>query len=99
MLRNVLHLAAARGAIHSNELARMLGTSPELVGLALAELGRSDYLTAMVPGGSSLCEHCPLRAACLNGRQARVWTLTRKGRAWIAAASDAPSSAAPSETA
>jgi len=84
MLREVLRLAVERGTTRSDELARALDTSPELVCLLLAELTRRDYLQAVVPGCSTACEHCPLRAACLYRRHARVWMLTRKGKAWVA---------------
>lgn len=85
MLRDVLRLAAARGAIRSEELTRALGTSPELVRLVLDDLVRRELLEAIGPGGSSPCQQCPVRAACLYRCQARVWTLTRKGAAWVAA--------------
>ncbi len=84
MLREVLRLAVERGTTRSEELARALDTSPELVALALAELVRRDYLRTVVPGCSTACENCPLRAACLYRRHPRVWTLTRKGEAWAA---------------
>jgi hypothetical protein len=82
MLRQLLHLAAQRGTIRSQELARSLGTSPELVDLALAELVRQDCLEAADAGGSNPCQRCPLRAACLHRCQPRIWTITRKGIAW-----------------
>jgi len=84
MLSEVLRLAIERGTTSSEELARALDTSPELVHVALEELARRDYLQAVVPGCSAACERCPLRAACLFRRQPRVWTLTRKGEAWVA---------------
>jgi hypothetical protein len=84
MLKTILRLAAELGTIRCKELARALDASPELVGLALAELARRDYLQAVVPGCSNACEHCPLRAACHYRRQPRVWMLTRKGAAWVA---------------
>ena len=84
MLREVLRLAVERGTTRSEELARALDTSPELVREALAELVRRNYLQAVVPGCSTACERCPLRATCLYRRQPRVWMLTRKGAAWVA---------------
>jgi predicted ArsR family transcriptional regulator len=84
MLREVLCLAVERGTARSDEVARALDTSPELVRLLLAELTRRDYLHPAVPGCSTACEHCPLRAACLYRCHARVWMLTRKGEAWLA---------------
>ncbi len=84
MLWEVLRLAVERGTTRSEDLARALDTTPELVCLALAELARRDYLQAVVPGCSTACERCPLHAACLYRRHSRVWTLTRKGEAWAA---------------
>jgi predicted transcriptional regulator len=84
MLKEVLRLAVERGSVRSGELARTLDTSLELVNLALTELVHRGYLQAMVPGCSTVCQHCPLRAACLYRRQSRVWALTRKGAAWVA---------------
>jgi Mn-dependent DtxR family transcriptional regulator len=84
MLREVLRLVVERGTTRSEDLARALDTSPELVREALAELVRHNYLQAVVPGCSTACERCPLRAACLYRRHPRVWILTRKGEAWAA---------------
>jgi predicted ArsR family transcriptional regulator len=84
MLRDVLRMVVERGTSSSEELARALDTSPELVRLALEELVRRDYLQAVVPGCSAACERCPLHAACLHHRQLRVWMLTHKGKSWAA---------------
>lgn len=84
MLGNILRLAAERGTIRCGELARALDTNPELVNLALTELVHRGYLQAIAPGCSTVCQHCPLHAVCLYRRQARVWTLTHKGAAWVA---------------
>ena len=83
MLRKMLRLTAERDAISTEELARALDTSPELVRLALAELARRDLLQAMVPGCSTACERCSLHAACQYHHQPLVWILTRKGEAWM----------------
>lgn len=95
MLGKVLRLAAERGTIRCGELARALDTSPELVNLALTELVRHGYLQAVAPGCSTICQHCPLRAACQYRSQPRVWTLTRKGAAWAAEKPVSRSSAIP----
>lgn len=84
MLKDVLRLAVAWSTISSEDLARALGTSPELVRLVLEELVRRGYLQAVVPGCSIACERCPLHDACLYRRQPRVWMLTRKGEPWVA---------------
>jgi len=84
MLSKVLRLADERGTLRSEELARALDASPELVNLALTELARRGYLQPITPGCSTACQHCPLRAACLYRRQPQVWTLTGKGAAWLA---------------
>jgi hypothetical protein len=84
MLSKVLRLPDERGTLRSEELARALDASPELGSLALTALARRGYLRAITPGCSTVCQHCPLRAACLYRRQPQVWTLTGKGAAWLA---------------
>jgi hypothetical protein len=84
VLKRVLRLAVERGSARSEELARALDTSPELVCLALAELAGRDYLQSVISGCSTACDGCPLGAACLYRRHPRVWMLTRKGAAWAA---------------
>jgi hypothetical protein len=79
MLRDLLRLIAVRGATRSDDLARDLNVSPDLLRLALEELVRRDYLRAVALGCSMACEPCPLRAACLSRRQPRVWILTPEG--------------------
>ncbi len=80
----MLRLAVERGTTSPEDLARSLDTSPELVRMALAELVRRDYLQAVVPDHSTVCKHCPTRVVCLYRGHPGVWTLTRKGEAWLA---------------
>jgi hypothetical protein len=78
MFRKVLRLTIERGTSRSDDLARDLNISPELLRLVLEELVRRDYLRALVPGCSAGCGCCPLRTACLYRSRPRVWMLTGK---------------------
>lgn len=79
MLERLLRLAADKGTGSNRALARQLEVSPELVERMLEELAERGYLQAVVRGCSISCKHCPLRRACLDRNQPRVWMLTPKG--------------------
>ena len=41
-------------------------------------------LQGIAPGCSGTCEGCPLHSACLSGKKAHIWALTRKGEQLLA---------------
>ncbi|MCK5359662.1 MAG: hypothetical protein KAJ95_03500 [Gammaproteobacteria bacterium] len=79
MLEILLRIVASKGTECSAELARRLGVSHALMENMLDELTRQGYLKAVVGECSVPCERCPMHAACLFDRQARIWALSRKG--------------------
>jgi Mn-dependent DtxR family transcriptional regulator len=79
MLRRLLQLVARSGTACSVELARALGVSTALVESMLEQLTQRGYLRLLAPGRATACERCPARAACLYGKQARIWALSAKG--------------------
>jgi hypothetical protein len=85
MLRQVLRMAVERSCLRSEEVARALDVSAELVQLMLAELVRRDYLEIAVAGDSTACERCPLRVTCPHRRPPQIWRLGRKAAARAAA--------------
>ena len=84
MLETLLRIIAAQGTERSAELARRLGVSHALMENMLEELARQGYLKAVVGECSVPCERCPLHAACLFRRQARIWALSPKGESLLA---------------
>lgn len=79
VLEILLRIVASKGTESSAELARRLGVSHTLMENMLDELTRQGYLKAVVGECSVPCERCPMHAACLFGRQARIWALSGKG--------------------
>jgi len=79
MLKTLLRIVASEGTECSSELARRLGISRALTENMLDELTRQGYLKAVVGECSVPCDRCPRHTACLFGRQARIWALSRKG--------------------
>ena len=88
MLETLLRIVASKGTECSVELARRLGVSHALTENMLDELTRQGYLKAVVGECSIPCERCPLHTACLFGRQARIWALSRKGERLLARRED-----------
>jgi len=84
VLETILRIVASKGTECSSELARRLGVSRALTKNMLDELTRQGYLKAVVGECSVPCERCPMHAACLFGRQARIWALSRKGERLLA---------------
>ncbi|MEN8688189.1 MAG: FeoC-like transcriptional regulator [Desulfuromonadales bacterium] len=88
MLEILLRIVASKGTECSAELARKLGVSHTLMENMLDELVRQGYLKAVVGECSVPCERCPMHAACLFGRQARIWALSGKGESLLAKRGD-----------
>jgi predicted ArsR family transcriptional regulator len=83
MLDDVLRIVAAQGAESTAGLARRLGVSNALMESMLEDLAERGYLEAVVENCSVPCERCPLRSACLFGRQGRIWALAPKGQRFL----------------
>jgi DNA-binding transcriptional MocR family regulator len=83
MLETILRIVASKRTECSSELARRLGVSHALIENMLDELTRQGYLKAVVGGSSTPCERCPLHTACRFQRQARIWTLTSRGKSLL----------------
>jgi DNA-binding IclR family transcriptional regulator len=81
----VLWLIAEEGGGDSATLARRLGVSYTLMEAMLETLTREGYLQPVATTATVACEKCPLRRACLGGGRARLWQLSTKGRATLAA--------------
>ena len=88
VLEILLRIVASKGTECSAELARRLGVSHALTENMLDELTRQGYLKAVVGECSIPCERCPMHAACLFDRQARIWALSRKGERLLAKRGD-----------
>jgi hypothetical protein len=84
MLERLLREVATRGTVSSASLARSLGISEALAESMVEALRRMGYLRAAVGECAASCDRCPVRGACLFGRQARIWMLGRKGERLLA---------------
>ena len=84
MLTKLLRrIAQAGGAVATGELARALGVSDGLVEQMIEQLGRLGYLDPVSPVCAGGCGHCPQRSACAIPSQARLWSLTERGRRMV----------------
>jgi len=88
VLETLLRIVASKGTECSAELARRLGVSHALTENMLDELVQQGYLKVVVGECSVPCERCPMHAACLFGRRARIWALSRKGERLLAKRGD-----------
>lgn len=76
MLERLLGLLRAGGAYRVGDLARALGTTPELVEAMLDSLQRLGYLKTVGHACAEPCTSCPLARACGPNASARLWTLS-----------------------
>lgn len=79
MLDNVLRLAADKGALTIDALAREMAVSPAVAEQLFAELVRLGYLAAVASQCAAPCGHCPVKEGCRFIRQPRLWVITEKG--------------------
>jgi hypothetical protein len=84
MLERLLCIVASQETACSAGLARRLGVSHALVENMLDELTRQGYLKVIVGECASPCGYCPMPAACLFDRQARIWAISQKGARLLA---------------
>jgi len=96
VLERLLRIVASKGTTCSIGLARRLGVSHALVENMLDELTRQGYLEAIVGECASPCGHCPMPAACLFDRHARIWVISKKGERLLASRGTAVCSCFPS---
>jgi len=85
MFREIIHLTSERGSVCLEALSRLLDTSPELVRMALSELGKHGYLRLMAPSScTNSVGPCPVHPARSPCRQPSIWMLTHKGERLLA---------------
>ena len=72
MLAKLLNLMTLEGVHHTQELARRLETSPELVQQAIELLVQRGYLRGVEGCASAKCAGCGAQQAC-NPSKTRLW--------------------------
>jgi hypothetical protein len=81
MLKELLQgIVEAGGVVATGQLARALGVSVGLVEEMIERLGRLGYLAPVDSACAGSCSRCSQRGVCAIPSQARLWTLTDKGR-------------------
>jgi DNA-binding Lrp family transcriptional regulator len=78
MLDRLLDLLRSGGTRRVAELARELGTTPELVEMMLEDLCRKGYLKRVGGDCSGKCAACPMAGLCAAGGAGKLWALTGK---------------------
>lgn len=79
MLNRLLDLLRSGGTHRVADLARELGTTPELVEMMLEDLCRMGYLKRTAGGCGGKCAACPVAGLCAVGGDEQLWVLTGKG--------------------
>ena len=81
MLNRLLELLQAGSTHRVADLARELGTTPELVEVMLDDLARMGYLKPVGGECGGGCAGCSLAGLCATGtgKDGRVWALADKG--------------------
>ena len=79
MLDRLLELLQAGGTHRVSDMARSLGTTPQLVEAMLGELARLGYLKEVGAQCGDQCAQCPIAGTCTAEARGRIWTLTEKG--------------------
>jgi len=77
MLQQLLELVQTGGTYRVADLARTLGTSPELVQAMLESLGRMGHLKAVDPNCAPSCGGCPIAGACEMRDPGKMWALAK----------------------
>ncbi len=78
MLTRLLEMLKSGGVRRVADLARELGTTPELVEIMLEDLTRMGYLKQTGGSCSGACAHCEMAGFCAAGTQGQLWALTDK---------------------
>lgn len=83
MLTRLLNLLREGGTRCLSDLARELGTTPELIETMLEDLGRMGYVKRVDGHCSQACSSCPMSDLCAAGapshkRGGQVWVLTEE---------------------
>lgn len=76
MLDRLLEILKAGGTHRVSDLARMLGTTPELVEMMLEDLSRAGYVKP-VAACAEACASCPLANSCIPAQPGKAWTLNQ----------------------
>jgi FeoC like transcriptional regulator len=79
MLEDLMRLLHAGGTYRVDELARALGTSPEMVTAMLGSLQRLGYLNTVGETCTDACSGCPLVGGCGANAGGKLWTVRRSG--------------------
>ncbi|MBL7199127.1 MAG: winged helix-turn-helix transcriptional regulator [Anaerolineae bacterium] len=74
MLRQILQRIAERGSWTTEELARELGTTTQMVGAMMGELARQGYIEPLGTSCGAACTACAQADRCVSGTPQRVWT-------------------------
>lgn len=74
MLNRLLELLQTGDTHRVSDLARRLGTTPQLVEMMLEELQRMGRLKPVGERCVEECKACPLAGACAAGMRGRAWT-------------------------
>ena len=78
MLNRLLDLLRSGGTHRVADLARELGTTPELVEMMLEDLCRMGYLKRAEGECGGKCASCPMAGLCAAGDADKLWTLTER---------------------
>ena len=81
MLNRLIELLRVGGTHRVGDLARALGTTPQLVEAMLETLTRMGYLRQLGDSCGAHCGSCPVAGMCTAESTGRVWALTDKGTA------------------
>jgi hypothetical protein len=79
MLNRLLDLLRSGGTRCVADLARELGTTPELVEMMLEDLCRMGHLKQVAGECGGKCAACPVSGLCAVGGDERLWMLTDRG--------------------
>ena len=77
MLRQIMDRIAQGGSWSVEDLARELGTTPQLVTAMLEDLVRRGYLKAVGAACGGGCASCSMAGGCIKGAFEQVWTVNQ----------------------
>ncbi len=80
MLNQLLDLLRSGGTHRVSDLARELGTTPELVEMMLQDLGQMGYLKRVNGTCAETCSACPVAGLCAAGSSGQLWALADGGQ-------------------
>jgi hypothetical protein len=81
VLDQIIDLLRDGGTHRVTDMARALGTTPQMVEAMLETLARMGHLRQLGDSCGGACASCPVAGTCTAEASGRVWTLTEKGAA------------------